>query len=77
MEEQLKQYILKKLHEVESEKHQGNRFPVHVTGRELAERVMIDMNAAMDDLVCAGIVTMGRTLNDNYYSLTPENALDH
>lgn len=76
MGEQLKQYILKKLHEVESEKHQGNRFPVHVTGRELAERVMIDMNAAMDDLVQEGTVTMGRTLNDNWYQLNPENVID-
>ena len=69
MRETLKQYLKTKLQGLEDEKKLGNRFPVYATGRELAERVVRDMNDAMDDLVNEGTVTMGRTLNDNYYQL--------
>lgn len=69
MKDTLKQYLKTKLQGLQTEKEQGNRFPVHATGRELAERVVKDMNDAMDDLVNEGTVTMGRTLNDNYYQL--------
>lgn len=72
----MKQYLLNKLHEIETKKDKAHKMPNHATGLELRKSVIDDLNNAMDELVSDGLVQKGRCINDSYFALSPENALD-
>ena len=76
MKEQIKQYLLKKLREMEEARQRANRVPNVILASALRYSVMEDMAEAMEELVAQGIVENGNTLNDQYFRLNPENALE-
>lgn len=76
MKEQIKQYLLKKLRDMEEARQRANRAPNVILASALRYSVMEDMAEAMEELVTQGIVEQGRTLNDQYFRLNPENATE-
>ncbi len=73
MKEQIKQYLLKKLREMEEARQRANRVPNVILASALRYSVMEDMAEAMEELVAQGIVETGKTLNEQYFRLNPEN----
>ena len=76
MKEQIKQYLLKKLRDMEEARQRANRVSNVILASALRYSVMEDMAEAMEELVTQGIVEQGRTLNDQYFRLNPENATE-
>lgn len=76
MKEQIKQYLLKKLRDMEEARQKAGRVPNVILASALRYSVMEDMAEAMEELVTQGIVEQGRTLNEQYFRLTPENATE-
>lgn len=76
MKEQIKQYLLKKLRDMEEARQRANRVPNVILASALRYSVMEDMAEAMEELVAQGIVETGKTLNDQYLRLNPENATE-
>lgn len=76
MKEQLKQYLLKKLRDMEEARQRAGRVPNVILASALRYSVMEDMAEAMEELVAQGIVENGKTLNDEYFRLNPENATE-
>ena len=71
MKEQIKQYLLKKLRDMEEARQRANRVPNVILASAIRYSVMEDMAEAME-----GIVETGKTLNDQYFRLNPENATE-
>ena len=76
MKEQIKQYLLKKLRDMEEARQRANRVSNVILASALRYSVMEDMAEAMEELVTQGIVEQGRTLNDQSFRLNPENATE-
>ncbi len=76
MKEQIKQYLLKKLRDMEEARQKAGRVPNVILTSAFRYSVMEDMAEAMEELVAQGIVETGKTLNDQYFRLNPENATE-
>ena len=76
MKEQLKQYLLKKLRDMEEARQREHKAPTLILAQALRYSVSEDLAEAMAELVEQGVVEHGRTLNDQYFRLNPENALE-
>lgn len=76
MKEQIKQYLLKKLRDMEEARQKAGRVPNVILASALRYSVMEDLSEAMEELVAQGLVESGRTLNEHYFKLNPENATE-
>lgn len=76
MKEQIKQYLLKKLRDMEEARQKAGRAPNVILTSAFRYSVMEDLSEAMDELVAQGLVESGRTLNEHYFKLNPENATE-
>ncbi len=76
MKEQIKQYLLKKLRDMEEARQKAGRVPNVILTSAFRYSVMEDLSEAMEELVAQGLVESGRTLNEHYFKLNPENATE-
>ena len=76
MKEQIKQYLLKKLRDMEEARQKAGRAPNVILTSAFRYSVMEDLSEAMEELVAQGLVESGRTLNEHYFKLNPENATE-
>ena len=76
MKEQIKQYLLKKLRDMEEARQRAGRVPNVILTSAFRYSVMEDIGEAMEELVAQGLVESGRTLNEHYFKLNPENATE-
>lgn len=74
--ENLQGYLLGKLKEMEDARHAAGKMPAAVLMSEYRSGIMDDMMAELEKLKTHGIVEIGRTLNDRYLHINPENALE-
>lgn len=76
MKEQIMQYLLKKLRDMEEARQKAGRAPNVILTSAFRYSVMEDLSEAMEELVAQGLVESGRTLNEHYFKLNPENATE-
>ncbi|MBQ1408488.1 MAG: hypothetical protein IIY87_01885 [Bacteroidales bacterium] len=76
MKEQIMQYLLKKLRDMEEARQKAGREPNVILTSAFRYSVMEDLSEAMEELVAQGLVESGRTLNEHYFKLNPENATE-
>lgn len=74
--EKLQGFLLGKLKEMEDARHAAGKMPAAVLMSEYKSGIMDDMMAELEELKSHGIVEIGRTLNDQYVHINPENALE-
>lgn len=76
MKETLKKYMLQKLQQMEEARRKAHKVPSHVIGMDYRNAIMEDMREAMIEMIESGLVEDGKTLNDHWFHLNPENALE-
>ena len=74
--EHLKHYMLMKLRDMETARQRAHKMPDVILAPEYRLAINEDMADVIEELAAHGIVETGRTLNDHYLRLNPENALE-
>ena len=74
--EHLKQYMLMKLRDMEEARQRAHRMPDLILASAYRYSISEDMADVIEDLAAHGIVETGKTLNDQYFRLNPENATE-